>query len=271
MLSASRGQLQSSRALVNIRGMWRFAGFLVSLGLWGCLAADAQRGTRKEYAWAKQVLLGSEIGDQRGVVVRWQLPVHYLIVSPPPRFQAAVEDAFRLLSESLAGSHAFTLEHVTERDHRIGKDGYVTVFPKAPRHATALASLHGAQKPHPNADGWFTIVWNGRFELTRGLVFVDPYLPEKWLRHTALEEMFQALGPSNDSPRIRDSLVFESSSMAGSNDYLARVDIEILRLLYEGLKPGDSARDIERVMNQSWDFGAMSPSVTSKAAPKPQV
>lgn len=271
MLSASRGQLQSSPALANMYAMWRVAGFLVSLGLWGCLAADTQRGPRKEYAWAKQVLLGSEIGDQRRVVVRWQLPVHYLVVSPPPRFQAAVDDAFRLLSESLAGSHALTLEYVTKRDHRIGKDGYVTVFPKAPKHATALASLHGAQKPHPNADGWFTILWNRRFELTRGVVFIDPYLPDKWLRHTALEEMFQALGPSNDSSRIRDSLVFESSSMAGSMDHLARVDIEILRLLYTGLKPGDSARDIERVMNQSWNFGGIQSPVASKAGRKPSV
>jgi hypothetical protein len=63
-------------------------------------------------------------------------------------------------------------------------------------------------------------------------VFVDPDLIDKWLRHTALEEKFQAFGPSNDSPATRDSLLFESDTLAGTHERLGHVDGQVLWLLY---------------------------------------
>ena len=207
-----------------------------------------------EFDWAKSVLLGTEVGDARDAVVRWQKPIQYLVVAAPSNVRRAIDEAFAKLQQALSGTHRVELEHVAASDVRIGGDGFITVFAKAPRHAAALAKQHGAQPPQPAADGWFTIVWNHKFELTRAVVFVDPDLTEKWLRHTALEEMFQALGPSNDSPVIRDSLLFESSTMAGSHDGLARVDQQVLWLLYRGLQPGDRATEIERAMQRSWVF-----------------
>lgn len=215
--------------------------------------------SHREVDWAKTVLLGTEVGDARDAVVRWRDPVRYLVVQAPPRVRRAVDGAFRKLRAVLQRSLPVHLEHVVASDPRIGRDGYISVFARAPRDALALAERYGAQPPQPQADGWFTIVWNRSFELTRALVFIDPGLSDKWLRHTALEEMFQCLGPSNDSAAIRDSLVFESATMAGSHDHLARVDRQVLELLYEELQPGDRAADIERVMHASWRFA---PSVT---------
>ena len=81
---------------------------------------------------------------------------------------------------------------------------------------------------------------------------MDPELAQARLRHTALEEMFQGLGPSNDSGRIRDSLVFERGFSVGGRTSLASVDAKVLVLLYEDLSPGDNAADIERAMRRSW-------------------
>lgn len=209
---------------------------------------------RLELDWARTVLLGAESGDARTGVVRWAQPVRFLVVAAPVRMQLAAEEAFRQLQAVLRGVHELELHYVHESDPRVGQDGFVSIFPTAPRNAGVLAARYDAQPPSATADGWFTIVWNLRFELTRAVVFVDPLLDEHWLRHTVLEEMFQSLGPSNDSPRIRDSLLFEGGAAVGSHTRLARVDQQVLSLLYHDLRPGDTARDIERAMLQSWRF-----------------
>lgn len=226
----------------------------LGLLLAGCVAAGPWGKRDLEYDWAKNVLMGAEIGDDRGAVVRWQQPARYLVVSAPPRLRQAVNAAFSLLQEALRGSLEMEIEHVFSGDNRIGCEGYITLFAIAPCDAGALAQQHGAQVPQADADGWFTIAWNRSFELTRAVVFVAPDLTDKWLRHTALEEMFQALGPSNDSAMIEDSLLFESSTTAGSHGHLARVDRQVLRLLYQSLQPGDRAGEIEQAMHRSWDF-----------------
>ena len=227
---------------------------LLGLVLAGCVAASPFGARNREYDWARNVLLGAEVGDVRSSVVRWQHPARYLVVEAPPRVQRAVDKAFSRLQEALRGSLQMEIEHVTADDARIGTEGYITMFAIAPRDAAAVAEQYGAQTPQADADGWFTIVWNRSFELTRAVVFIAPNLRDRWLRHTALEEMFQALGPSNDSAMIQDSLLFESSTLAGSHDYLARVDRQVLQLLYKGLQPGDQASEIEQAMQRSWVF-----------------
>lgn len=228
--------------------------FCILLGLLAgaCLAPGP--AVRLEVEWARSVLLGAESGDVRTGVVRWERPVHFLVVAAPVRMQLAAERAFGQLQAVLRGVHRLQLEHVYATDPRIGQDGYVTIFPTAPRDAAELAKKHDAQVPSQSADGWFTIVWNLHYELTRAVVFIDPELDERWLRHTVLEEMFQSLGPSNDSAHIRDSLVFEGGLAVGSHTRLARVDQQVLSLLYDVLKPGDTAREIERAMLRSWRF-----------------
>ncbi|MFT4511684.1 MAG: hypothetical protein ACI89X_002326 [Planctomycetota bacterium] len=226
----------------------------LALALTGCAVVGSSVERHQEYGWAKAVLLGTEVGDARDAVVRWPHSVHYLVVTVPARVRRAVDAAFAQLQETLQGSLKMDLEHIDGSDERIGRDGFVTVFAMAPRHAVDLAKRYGAQRPQPDADGWFTIVWNRSFELTRAVVFIDPGLTDKWLRHTALEEMFQALGPSNDSPTIHDSLLFESDTLAGSHDRLGRVDEQVLWLLYNGLQPGDGAVEIARAMQRLWVF-----------------
>ena len=212
---------------------------LLLLSILGACVTSRQ-ALRVELDWAQTVLLGAESGDARSGVVRWARPVQFLVVDAPVRMQLAAEDAFRQLQAVLRGVHQLELHYVHESDPRVGQDGYVTIFAKAPRDAGALAEQYQAQPPSATADGWFTIVWNLEYELTRAVVFIDPQLDDHWLRHTVLEEMFQSLGPSNDSAGIRDSLVFEGGLAVGSHTRLARVDQQVLSLLYQVLRPGDN-------------------------------
>jgi len=228
--------------------------FACLLWLLAACAAPAPVERGVEQRWATDVLLGAESGQRRAGVVRWNAPVRFLVVEAGERFRRAVDRAFADLRRALDGVHQIELEYVHQRDARIGQDGFVTVFPVAPGQAGQLARELGAMSPSAVADGWFTIAWNAQFELTRGLVFVDPALEPRWLRHTALEEMFQALGPSNDSGLLRDSLVYEGEHGYGSHQRLARVDREVLRLLYGVLEPGAGAGEIVRAMQRSWQF-----------------
>jgi len=222
--------------------------------LCGCASVEGARA-EVERRWAVDVLLGAESGAQRSGVVRWRAPVRFLVVDAGTRLRRAVDRAFAQLQAALAGIHDLSLSYVGRADARVGRSGFVTVFGVAPAAAGSLAAAYGSTPPGRGADGWFTISWNGRYELTRALVFIDPALELRWLRHTALEELFQALGPSNDSDLVRDSLLFERAGDYGSRDLLARVDAEVLRLLYRDLEPGADRERIREAMARSWRFG----------------
>ncbi|MGC6489048.1 MAG: DUF2927 domain-containing protein [Planctomycetota bacterium] len=230
---------------------WPLALFFAVLT--SCASLREERAAT-ERVWATDVLLGAESGARRRGVVRWRAPVVFLVVDAGARLRAAVDGAFGQLQQALAGVHELTLEHVGSSDVRIGRPGFVTVFGVAPAAADELAKLHRAMPPGLGADGWFTISWNGAFELTRALVFIDPALELRWLRHTALEELFQALGPSNDSDLVRDSLLYERVGDYGSHDRLARVDLQVLRMLYRDLEPGADRAAIARAMARCWRF-----------------
>jgi|GEM_PF-5517795 len=234
--------------------MFRRITYVLPLLLLGACVSTNNMRRGLERQWAQDVLLGAESGSHRSGVVRWQRPVRFLIVDAPERLRVAVDAAFSQLAEALDGLHRVELDYVTSEDRRIGQQGFVTVFGKAPAEAETLARRHGAMSPGPGADGWFTISWNSSYELTRAVVFIDPSLEKRWLQHTALEELFQALGPSNDSGLLADSLVYESGRVFGSSQRLARVDREVLRLLYGPLRPGSGQDEIRHAMEQSWRF-----------------
>ena len=236
--------------------MFRPLALVLPLLLLGACVSTTNVRRGLERQWAADVLLGAESGGSREGVVRWRKPVQFLVVDAAPRFRVAIESAFAQLQAALAGVHLVHLEYVDSWDERIGQQGFVTVFATAPSEAAELARRFGAMKPGANADGWFTISWNQSYELTRAVVFIDPSLEQRWLRHTALEEMFQALGPSNDSGLIADSLVYESDREFGSSERLGRVDREVLRMLYAELSPGSSQADIRHAMQSSWRYAS---------------
>ena len=161
-----------------------FARTLPLIMLGACLSlSNMRRGLERQ--WAEDVLLGAESGPDRDGVVRWGHPVTFLVVDAEARFRTAIDRAFVQLEQALDGVHAVQLEYVGSQDRRVGVEGYVTVFAKAPAEAAGLAADLGVVSPAVDADGWFTITWNDAYELTRGLVFINPDLEQRWLRHTA--------------------------------------------------------------------------------------
>ena len=248
-------QLLELGVIVDLAMFRPLALALPLLLLGACVStANVRRGLERQ--WAADVLLGAESGGSRQGVVRWRKPVQFLVVDAAPRFRVAIDSAFAQLQQALAGVHLVELEYVRGWDQRIGQQGFVTVFATAPAEAAGLAQRLGAMTPGADADGWFTISWNQSFELTRAVVFINPALEQRWLRHTTLEEMFQTLGPSNDSGLIADSLVYESDREFGSSEQLGRVDREVLRMLYAQLSPGSSQADIRHAMQSSWRYAS---------------
>ena len=236
----------------------RAASAAILLLAWSVAACGTPRPSLRpglEFRWAERVLFGTEMGDERDVVVRWVAPVRYVVVGADPRCRSAVVRAFAQLQEVLVDVHPLELAFAGDGDARVGADGHVTLFFTAPRDAAELAERHGGHAPSSDADGWFTITWNGDHELTHAIVFVDPELDDVWLAHTVLEEMYQVLGASDDSPMLPESVVCEGAGVVGAADRLARVDRELLRLLYAELRPGDLVGDLAAAMERSWDFG----------------
>lgn len=200
-----------------------------------------------ELRWACDVLLGREVGDARDGVVRWRQPVRYLVVGADGAARRAVAAAVGELRAALGELQTIELEHVRADDPRVGQDGFVSVFFVAPRAAGDLAARFGLS-PAADADGWFRLDWNGAYELVRAVVLIAPDLDDRWLRHTSLEELFQVLGPCNDSALRDDSVVFEGPQGAGSAGALSARDRRLLALLYRDLEPGDAAAHVARAL-----------------------
>ena len=73
------------------------------------------------------------------------------------------------------------------------------------------------------------------------------------IRSILFEEIFQALGPLNDTAIYQDSLLFETEDYAPMHKTLSPRDKKLLRFLYLHLKPGDGEEEVRKAFDQHWD------------------
>lgn len=107
------------------------------------------------------------------------------------------------------------------------------------RNLPAQSVLQGTGFPELDGtviDGaWVQIWWNGRSEITRGVIILTPEISVPDTRSVMLEELVQSLGLLTDilNPAYRDSSIFAENSNATT--HLSGQDSAVLHLHYPPL------------------------------------
>lgn len=104
-----------------------------------------------------------------------------------------------------------------------------------------------------DARGYGFLKISDDWSLKRAAVWASVDYEQKEIRSILPEEIFQALGPANDSAIYPDSLLFETEDYAPMHKTLSARDKKLLRFLYLHLNPGDGEEEVHRAFDNYWD------------------
>ena len=201
----------------------------------------------KEGRFVREVLLYSEsdIGIER--ITRWTVSPKVDFVSNNENDQALFNDVVSELNAVLDGTGyqlivGYPGPWAPQIFAMVGKESRMP----------EIAGIMGCDGSAP-ARGFGCLKINDDWSLKRAAVWASVDYEQKEIRSILLEEIFQALGPSNDSAIYPDSLVFETEDYAPMYKTLSPRDKMLLRFLYLHLKPGDGEEEVRRAFDQHWD------------------
>jgi hypothetical protein len=128
----------------------------------------------------------------------------------------------------------------------------IKVYFAPARDLPALARQHHFPYVSRNA-GFFWTFWNREHEIYGAVVLLaSDRLAGPELRHFALEEVAQALGPSNDSPRFADSIFYAKRADGGRATELSDLDKKLLVFLYNHVPPGAGRAEVRAALQRYW-------------------
>ena len=187
------------------------------------------------------VALGLEFTDEHQVTKKWLQPLRiYCQGRWPAHLQ---QELTQLVSE---------LNELT-------RPGFVSVV--AQKHRANFVAYYGRARDYaryvePKAEpylrenyGFFYIHWALNYNLYKGSLYIDAHRAQKpeFQRHLLREELTQALGLMNDSPRYPDSVFYSESSLSTSYSAL---DQALISLLYNPMMKPKMSRQQAQVVLQ---------------------
>ena len=198
--------------------------------------------------WAQEVLLGTEFGKNERACQRWtrapSLSVFGASIEQAKVIAAVVEDINSALAKTAIRGINLIEPDTGEADIRV----YFSPLAEFPK----IAKREKFNYAKGNI-GYVYIKWNRKREIFDGTVLLaSDRLRGKNLRHFALEEITQSLGPLNDSADLRDSIFYSGPDGGGNAQRLSQRDRELLALLYSDLKPGSNERQVQAAIQKRW-------------------
>jgi len=212
-------------------------------------APNRPQGEAKVFAWAQEVVLGTEFGNAEKVVARWADAPSISIFNADDKQQRAVERALDDIDSVLRLTPIKKLRRMEANR----TDANIEV------HFLPLAAFGRFGKNHnfnyvEGNWGYFHLFWNGRNEITKAYVLLaTDKLRDRNLNHFALEEITQSLGLANDSGKFADSIFYGVEGDGGSAQKLSESDRKLLRFVYTRLSPGDGPRQVREALRKYWD------------------
>ena len=276
IFSPSPGNV-SGQSTQNILFASGFVLFLIA----GQDVADAQPGSRKHQewkfdqnsrqqiletsaeefaAWSASIVLKTEYGESKPAVRRWRRAPTVGIVGGSESQRKVVENSVKLINEVLARTRYGGLKILNEDTETKGRDqnekqngksdsirtsltADMVVFLGPFEQLAKVAEAKGFQMAEGN-HAFFALKWDAEFRITEATVLVSTdYFNGKRLEHVVLEEMIQALGPTNDSSKFKNSVFYSGSE--GPRELNWR-DQAVLEVLYSRLKPGSRPSVVKR-------------------------
>jgi len=201
----------------------------------------------KEWRFVREVLLYSKSGKRPERIHRWTLSPKIDFASDNENDQALFNDVVSELNSVLTGTGYKII---------IGYTGpwapHILALVAKESRILEIAKIMGCGGP-TEARGYLCFRYREDRSLKRAAVWASEDYDQKEIRSILLEEIFQALGPVNDSAIYPDSLVFETEDYAPMYKTLSARDRKLLRFLYLHLKPGDGEEEVRRAFEKYWD------------------
>ena len=194
------------------------------------------------------VLTRSEYGDRRRRVVRWVTSPRLAIIGGTAAEQALARAVAAELSAALSAASGLEIVEVSDPE-----EADMRLF-LGPRPALEAAARQEGFSYITGNNAMFWASWNRRGEIWRATILVstDASRSVSRTRHLLLEEMTQALGMMNDSPRFPESVFFETSAAYGTAETLGRLDRKTVALLYAHLPTNARPCRVRRAYRRHW-------------------
>jgi hypothetical protein len=199
-------------------------------------------------AYFNEIALGYEYGDATPRIRKWKEPMRLFVGGNSNN--ALLKNELTKIIDEINGlaTDNFNIQLTTDSTNANcymywgDWNNYIKIFP-----TLSDSDVH---------IGLFEVWWNNHHNLTQGRIFVDDqYCTSIQQRSILREELTQALGLGNDSPRYPTSIFYETDFNGGFVTEYSSYDRELIRLLYHASMPtGASAITtsliIQRIFNQ---------------------
>lgn len=187
----------------------------------------------------KEVALGFEYGGATEITRKWGAPMKiYIDGNPSLSIIEKVEHTVNSINQF--ASDGFSIEIVNDTNLSNcylffgAVSDFVEKFPDA-----EIGSNYAI----------FNVWWNNN-TINKGRIFIDTNRPNLIQQESlVLEEITQALGFGNDSPRYSNSIFYETPSDGGFATEYSELDKELIRLLYHpDMRVGLNENEVDKVL-----------------------
>ncbi|MFQ6018985.1 MAG: DUF2927 domain-containing protein [Kiloniellaceae bacterium] len=190
-------------------------------------------------------MLKGKYGDQERVIVRWTRPVTIGTHDATDEDKRILHDLVREINEVL--QHTSVSLEIGE----FAKSDIGVIFAPHRNFSTIVDHL-GFDYVEGNL-GFFWVYPDDRYEIGSAAVLIAQELTGDARKYAIMQEVIQALGPTNDSPLYPDSIFYERRGVGLIKTTLAPIDRKLLRFLYTHLEPGDRLRSVRRAFEAHWN------------------
>jgi hypothetical protein len=239
---------RQAAAVVNLRS--RLFVLLAAISLLGSvqLSPAAAEPDQRTLRWLQEVLLGPEYGGDGRRCARWTrqptLSTYYANREQSELVADVVAELNDVLSQTSIGGIALLAPQHDAADIRV----YFVPLSRFPSLAAQLGF------PYSNKDiGYFWDFWDDSHRIQRAYVLLaSDRLKGRQLRHFALEEITQSLGPMSDSSIYPQSAFYANGDDGGDAQHLGALDRKALHLLYAWLRPGADRDELLTAVRDYW-------------------
>lgn len=176
------------------------------------------------------------ISGDPSLLQKWTAPITYYIHGEPTDQDLAVVNSLVQQLNAIEGFPGI----------RVVQNEYEAVLPIYFCTKQELSDRMGSSTGYEELDGAVTFWYNGAQEITDAIICIRTDLPQSLRNSVILEEIYNGLGPIQDTVLRPDSIIYQNYSETQS---LSSVDTLILQLLYHPqMQCGMTAEQCESVI-----------------------
>jgi Protein of unknown function (DUF2927) len=210
--------------------------------------AEGGQPDQRTVRWLEEVLLGAEYGGDGRLCARWTRQPTLSTYFASPEQSELVADLVGELNDVLSQTSIKGIALLPAQDDTADIRVYFVPLSRF-RSLSAELGFPYSDRDH----GYFWGFWDRSHGLRQvHVLLATDILKGRHLRHFALEEITQSLGPMSDSAIYPDSAFYANGPDGGDAQHLSALDRKALYLLYAWLRPGDGRDELLAAVRDHW-------------------